>query len=113
VLVVVALHVDVHDEALVQTYPYPGYALSPGLIRLPSVLTASRGGHTIVTTIIAMRCVFIRSVRQFQERNGAGYGHLLASYRIRPLDGVHAEGELIALRKLMYSQYVWALVKPR
>jgi hypothetical protein len=42
-----------------------------------------------------MRCLFIHSAKQCQERSGTGYGRLPELYRVEPLDGVDAEEELI------------------
>ena len=70
--------------------------LISGADKAPSVLTAGRGGHTIVPIMIAMRCLFIHSAKQFQERSGAGYSRLPESSRAQPLDGVNAKQEFIA-----------------
>jgi hypothetical protein len=70
-----------------------------------TVLTASSGGHTIVAIVTAMRALFIHLARQFQKRNGAGYGHFPELYQVRPLNGGDAEEKVMALWMRMYRQY--------
>jgi len=46
------------------------------------VLTGNSDGHTIVAIVITRRCLCNRLAEHFQERNGVGYGQLLAGVHV-------------------------------